>query len=63
MEISKFRISKKIRVILVIAFIALYLIITYVSLRGQYLEYLELGEQYVQKFYNGTGRQNLTRRC
>lgn len=50
MEISKFRISKKIRAILVIAFIALYLIITYVSLRGQYLEYLELGEQYVQKF-------------
>ena len=50
MEISKFRISKKIRVILVIVFIALYLIITYVSLRGQYLEYLELGEQYVQKF-------------
>ena len=50
MEISKFRISKKIRAILVIAFIALYLIITYVSLRGQYLEYLELGEQYVEKF-------------
>ena len=50
MEISKFRISKKIRAILVIAFIALYLIITYISLRGQYLEYLELGEQYVQKF-------------
>ena len=50
MEISKFRISKKIRAILVIAFIVLYLIITYVSLRGQYLEYLELGEQYVEKF-------------
>ena len=50
MEISKFRISKKIRAILVIAFIALYLIITYVSLRGQYLEYLELGEHYVEKF-------------
>ena len=24
---------------------------TYVSLRGQYLEYVELGEQYVQKFF------------
>ena len=50
MEISKFRISKKIRAILVIAFIALYLIITYVSLRGQYLEYLAFGEHYVPKF-------------
>ena len=44
------KIGKKTRAILVIAFIALYLMITYVSLRGQYLEYLELGEQYVEKF-------------
>ena len=50
MEISKVRIGKKTRAVLVIAFIALYLIITYVSLRGQYLEYLELGEQYLEKF-------------
>ena len=47
---EKFKIGKKTRAILVIAFIALYLIITYVSLRGQYLEYIELGEQYVEKF-------------
>ena len=50
MEKSKFKIGKKTRAILVIAFIALYLIITYISLRGQYLEYVELGEQYVEKF-------------
>lgn len=47
---EKFKIGKKARAILVIAFIAIYLLVTYISLRGQYLEYLELGEQYVQKF-------------
>ena len=47
---EKFKIGKKTRAILVIAFIAIYLLITYISLRGQYLEYVELGEQYVQKF-------------
>lgn len=41
----------KIKNILVIAFIAIYLICTYVTLRGQYLECLELGEQYVQNFW------------
>ena len=51
MEINKAKISKKIRVIVVIAFIAIYLLTTYISLRGQYLEYLELGEQYVEKFF------------
>ena len=50
MEISKIRISKKMRAVIVIAFIAIYIFATYVSLRGQYLEYLELGEQYVEKF-------------
>ena len=50
MDINKFRISKKMRAIIVIAFIAIYVLGTYVSLRGQYLEYVELGEQYVQKF-------------
>ena len=44
------KIGKKSRVILVIAFIAIYLLITYISLRGQYLEYTELGNQYVEKF-------------
>ena len=47
---KNFKIGKKARVILVIAFIAIYVLITYISLRGQYLEYLELGEQYVEKF-------------
>ncbi len=47
---EKIKIDKKTKTILVIAFIAIYLLITYISLRGQYLEYLELGEQYVEKF-------------
>lgn len=47
---GKFKIGKKTRAILVIAFIAIYLLITYISLRGQYLEYMELGQQYVEKF-------------
>lgn len=51
MEKNKLKISKKIRTIIVIAFIAIYLFATYVSLRAQYLEYLELGEQYVEKFF------------
>ena len=41
----------KIKNILVIAFIAIYLICTYVTLRGEYLECLELGEQYIQNFW------------
>ena len=48
---KNFKIGKKTRAILVIAFIALYVFITYISLRGQYLEYVELGEQYVEKFF------------
>ena len=51
MEANKFKISKKMRAIIVIAFIIIYAVGTYVSLRGQYLEYVELGEQYVQKFF------------
>ena len=45
------KIGKKTRAIVVIAFIAIYLLITYITLRGQYLEYLELGAQYVEKFF------------
>ena len=41
----------KIKNILGIAFIAIYLICTYFTLRGEYLECLELGEQYVQNFW------------
>lgn len=51
MEKNKLRISKKMRAIIVIIFIAIYALGTYVSLRGQYLEYIELGEQYVEKFF------------
>ena len=51
MEKNKLRISKKMRAIIVIIFIAIYALGTYVSLRGQYLEYVELGEQYVEKFF------------
>ena len=47
----KIKISNKIKPILVIAFIAIYLLVTYISLRGQYLEYSELGEQYVEVFF------------
>lgn len=50
MDITNIKIGKKTRVVLVIAFIALYILITYISLRGQYLEFIELGEQYVDKF-------------
>ena len=47
----KFKFDKKMRVILVIAFIAIYILMTYISLRGQYLEYAELGEQYIEIFF------------
>ncbi len=43
--------KSKIRMILVIAFIILFAIITYIQARGSYLEYLELGENYVQVFW------------
>ena len=51
MEKNKVKISKKVRAIIVIAFIAIYIFATYISLRGQYLEYVEIGEQYVEKFF------------
>ena len=50
MKTSKLRISKKMRAVIVIAFIAIYALITYISLRGQYLEYAELGQQYINIF-------------
>ena len=46
----------KIKNILVIVFIAIYLICTYVTLRGEYLECLELGEQYIQNFWTNNIR-------
>lgn len=42
--------NKKVRTILVIAFLVIYIFMTYISLREQYLEYAELGFQYVQIF-------------
>ena len=41
----------KTRVILVLLFIALFSIISYISLRGSYLEYKELGENYTEVFF------------
>ena len=51
MDTNKLKISKKLRAVIVVAFIAIYILGTYISLRGQYLEYFELGDQYVQKFF------------
>ena len=42
--------KNKARMILVLIFILLFAIISYVSLRGSYLEYLELGEKYIEVF-------------
>ena len=42
--------KSKIRMILVIVFILLFLVISYISLRGSYLEYKELGQNYEQVF-------------
>lgn len=43
--------NKNIRAILVILFILVFAIVTFVSLRGSYLEYKELGENYLEIFY------------
>ena len=43
--------NSKTRMLLVILFLAIFAIISYVSLRGSYLEYLELGEKYKSIFY------------
>lgn len=48
---KKININNKIKVIAVITFIIIYAITTYISLRGQYLEYTELGTQYVNIFF------------
>ena len=41
----------KIKNILVIVSLIIYIICTYISLRGEYLECLELGNQYIQNFW------------
>ena len=43
--------NKNIKVILVILFILIFALATFVSIRGNYLEYKELGENYLQIFY------------
>ena len=43
--------KSKIRMILVILFILIFAIISYIQIRGSYLEYLELGENYLDVFY------------
>ena len=43
--------NSKLRMILVLIFIALFALITYISLRGSYLEYKELGENFVEVFF------------
>lgn len=42
--------KSKTRMLLVIAFLAIFAIISYIGLRGSYLEYKELGEQYINIF-------------
>ena len=43
--------KSKLRMILVIIFILIFLIVTFIILRGSYLEYKELGEAYVNEFF------------
>ena len=45
------KIFNRIKNISVIVFILLYILITYISLRGEYLECEELGAQYIQNFW------------
>ncbi len=43
--------KSKVRMILVILFIFIFAIVSYIQTRGSYLEYLELGENYLDIFY------------
>ena len=43
--------SSKLRMIVVILFLIVFAIVSYISLRGSYLEYLELGTKYTSVFY------------
>ena len=42
--------SSKTRMILVLAFLFLFALVSFIELRGSYLEYLELGEKYINIF-------------
>ena len=48
---EKIKKKSKVRMILVILFILIFAIISYIKVRGSYLEYLELGQNYVQVFW------------
>ena len=49
-QIKKHQNNKKIRRTIVIIFVILFAITSYIVMKGSYLEYKELGEQYVQEF-------------
>ena len=43
--------KSKLRMILVILFVLIFAGVSYVQLRGSYLEYMELGEKYINVFF------------
>ena len=43
--------KSKLRMIIVLAFIAIFTLVTYVVLKGSYLEYKELGKEYINVFW------------
>ena len=43
--------KSKTRMIIVLLFILVFAILTFINLRGTYLQYKELGENYVQVFF------------
>lgn len=43
--------KSKLRMLIVILFLLLFIAVSYVQIRGSYLEYLELGQEYTQIFY------------
>lgn len=43
--------KSKSRMLIVILFLLLFIAVSYVQIRGSYLEYLELGQEYTQIFY------------
>ena len=45
------KVKNKTRIIMVILFLAIFIGISYIQLRGSYLEYKELGTQYTEVFY------------
>ena len=51
MKVKEIIKNKNLKTILVILFILIFAISTFVSLRGSYLEYKELGENYLEIFY------------